>query len=502
VLFNSLYFLIFTLWVLVTYHAVLRSFDARKRFLLAVSWLFYGTWSPGFLLVLIATTGLDFQLARWIYAARWLPASAAEAPPIERGDEGRRRARTLLLLSLAINLGLLGFFKYGRFFYTTAGWLVPLPPPPWFLAVVVPLGISFYTFHSISYVIDTYRGVRPPTDRFTDFALYVAFFPQLIAGPITRWGFFGPQLAAPSRVSFTAVESALFLIAVGYVKKVICADSLGGFVDGVYGDIGSAGHLDILVALYAYTFQIYFDFSGYTDIATGVARLLGFRLPENFRHPYLAECPSEFWRRWHISLSSWLRDYLYISLGGNRRGTARTYLNLIVTMLLGGLWHGAAWTFVLWGAFHGVWLALHRLVSGRSPFTKAVPAASVAAGGAPGGGGGAPAATPRTPRWLRRVVTFHLVVLGWVLFRAGTVANVVAILRGLFSTRPLAGPFPIGPVLVVAIGFATHGLALRWELAGLWQRAPRFVQGAVYGLVIVLIGLFSAQSGRFIYFQF
>jgi len=484
-LFNSLYFLVFLTIVLTVYHGVLRSFAARKLFLLAVSWTFYASWSPRFLLLLIATTYVDFELARAIHRAR------------EGG--ALRRSRALLVTSLVINLGLLAFFKYGRFFYESAGTVVGLPPPPWFLSVVVPLGISFYTFHSISYVVDTYRGIRPPTDSFPDFALYVAFFPQLIAGPITRWGFFGPQLAEKPHVGMARIEASLFLLAVGYVKKVVCADSLGGFVDGVYGEIGAAGSVELLVAFYAYAFQIYFDFSGYTDIAMGVAGLLGFRLPENFRHPYLAESPSEFWRRWHISLSTWLRDYLYIPLGGNRGSALRTYANLLITMLLGGLWHGAAWTFVLWGAFHGIWLALHRAASGRDWWRTSLRAGATNAtdAGTPDG-----LVTPRTPRWLRRMVTFHLVSVAWVLFRAGSLADVAAFFSGLFSGRFMQGPFPLGPVVLILLGAATHGLAVRFELATVWRLVPRPLQGAAYGLVIVLIGLFSAQSGRFIYFQF
>ncbi|MBM4244306.1 MAG: MBOAT family protein [Deltaproteobacteria bacterium] len=475
-LFNSLYFLVFLALVLIVYHAALRSFAARKVFLLAASWLFYATWSPRFLVLLIATTWIDFQLARIIHRTR------AVSPA---------RARALLIASLCLNLGLLAYFKYGLFLYDSAGAVLALPPAPGFLAVVVPLGISFYTFHSISYVIDTYRGIRPPTDSFPDFALYVAFFPQLIAGPITRWGFFGPQLATQPHVGMARIEASLFLLAVGYVKKVVCADSLGSFVDGVYGNIGEHGWIELLVAIYAYAFQIYFDFSGYTDIAMGVAGLLGFRLPENFRHPYLAENPSEFWRRWHISLSTWLRDYLYVPLGGNRRGTARTYVNLLITMLLGGLWHGAAWTFVVWGGFHGLWLAAHRALSGRDWWRTGL-----------GTGDAAAPEAPRTPRWLRRTATFHLVALAWVPFRAASLGDALAFFDGLASGRRLLHPLPVGPILLVLIGFATHGLATRLEIASWWRTVPRPVQGAAYGLVVILMALFHAQSGRFIYFQF
>jgi alginate O-acetyltransferase complex protein AlgI len=279
-------------------------------------------------------------------------------------------------------------------------------------------------------------------------------------------------------VRFEQVEAAVLLIAAGLLKKVVFADALGAFADTVYKDPLGSARVEVWLAFYAYAFQIYFDFSGYTDIACGVAGLLGFTLPENFRHPYLAESPSEFWRRWHISLSTSLRDYLYIGLGGNRLGRVRTYVNLLVTMLLGGLWHGAAWTFVAWGAYHGGWLAAHRAIVERQ------------------------AGPPRTPRWLRRVLTFHLVALGWVLFRAGTFANVAAMLRSLVVPQPLAGPFPVIPAVIVLLGFATHLLAVRADITRIWSRVPRVIQGVACGVAIVLIGLCSAESQGFIYFQF
>ena len=468
-LFNSFEFVVFFALVLAVCGALGRRFAARKTLLLVASWAFYATWSPRFLPLLVATTAVDFQLARWIYARRW-------AAPGDEHPDGRRRARPLLVASLLANLGLLGLFKYGAFLYQSAAVVVPLGPLPDVLRVVAPLGISFYTFHSISYVIDTYRGLRPPTDDFRDFALYVAFFPQLVAGPITRWGFFGPQLATPRTVRFADVETALFLLAVGCVKKVLCADTLGGFVDQVYAMPYNVGQLQHWLALYAYAFQIYFDFSGYTDIAWGLAGLLGFRLPENFRHPYLSTSPREFWQRWHVSLSTWLRDYLYVSLGGSRRGRVRTYLNLFATMLLGGLWHGAAWTFVLWGAYHGAWLALHRWWTER---------------------GG----VPRTATWNRRLVTFHLVALGWVLFRARSLPATLDMLERLFRPAPMVGPFPIATFAIVLLGVLTHALTLRDHIDW-WQRLPRPVQGVAYGTLIVLVGLLSTQSGRFIYFQF
>jgi D-alanyl-lipoteichoic acid acyltransferase DltB (MBOAT superfamily) len=476
-LFHSLDFLAFLLVVLVLYHVLIRDWSRRKLMLLGASWLFYATWSPRFLLLLIASTAADFQLARWIYARRW------EAPGIER-PEGRARARSLLVASLVLNLGVLAWFKYGLFLYGSVGEILALPPAPRILAVAVPLGVSFYTFHAISYIVDTYRGIRPPTSSFTDYALYVAFFPQLVAGPITRWGFFGPQLVERLHVGWHRIDGSLFLLAVGFVKKVACADSLGAFVDEVYAHPEAFSQLEHWIVLYAYAFQIYFDFSGYTDIAMGVAGLLGFRLPENFRHPYLAENPSEFWRRWHVSLSTWLRDYLYVGLGGNRQGRVRTYVNLFLTMLLGGLWHGAAWTFVAWGAFHGLWLALHRAIVRDAVLGRGVAELPI-------------------PRWLRRVATFHLVALAWVPFRATSFSDAGVVLHGLVAGPDrLNAPLPLGVVAIVLIGLATHGLALQSNLEHVFGRLPRPARGIAYGAVIVLIALTIGQSERFIYFQF
>jgi D-alanyl-lipoteichoic acid acyltransferase DltB (MBOAT superfamily) len=470
-LFNSLACAAFVV-VVVAGHRVLRgSWGAQKHWLLAASWVFYATWSPAFLVLLVLTAAVDFQLARAIHRR------------VAGRDEPAAGARALLLLGLGLNLGALGFFKYGRFFYEQLAVLAPLPPPPAVLAVVVPLGISFYTFHAISYLIDTYRDVRAPSERFADFALYLAFFPQLIAGPITRWSFFGPQLDAPRAADAQAYEEAGFRIARGFLKKVVCADGLGVLVDAVYGDVGAAGGLEVAVAFYAYAFQLYFDFSGYTDIAIGLARLLGFRLPENFDHPFLAESVAAFWRRWHITLSLWLRDYLWVPitramLRRTDRPLASEAVGFVVTMLLGGLWHGAAWTFVIWGGLHGMWLAIHRAVLE------------------------AQSGPPRTPLWLRRLVTFNLLCATFVVFRSPSLAAAGAFFRGLVALRPPSGPFPVGAALLILLGFATHGLGTTIALERRWPRTPPMVQGAVYGLVLVLVGLFSAQSERFIYFQF
>lgn len=464
-LFNSLAFALFACLVMLGHRLLRRSWSGQKLWLLLASWIFYASWSPRFLPLLVATTWLDFHLARLIHRWRW--------------EAGRpSRARALMITSLAMNLGVLAFFKYGRFFWESGRTALPLGATPSWLDVAAPLGVSFYTFHSISYIVDTYRGLRPPTNVFSDFALYVAFFPQLIAGPITRWGFFGPQLRAAPRVGLDEIEQAAVWLARGLVKKVVFADAFGLYVDAIYQTTGPVGWLEAWVILYAYAFQIYFDFSGYTDIAQGVARLFGLRLPPNFDRPYRATDPSEFWRRWHISLSSWLRDYLYVSLGGNRRGVGRTYANLMLTMLLGGLWHGAAWTFVMWGAFHGAWLALHRWLTRDSR------------------------QAPQSPEVVRRLATFHLVALAWILFRAGTVANAGRIMRGFGNPSALYAPFPTGTVALLAIAIGGMWLGAHFDLSAQWRKLPAFAHGMVYAAIVLTVGLFSASSGGFIYFQF
>ncbi|HZR82497.1 MAG TPA: MBOAT family O-acyltransferase [Candidatus Binatia bacterium] len=492
-LFQSVHFVVFFVFTLVAFHALVRRWEARKLLLLGASWLFYATWSPRFLLLLIATTAIDFELARRIWSARHAP------PPGEPSHPAR--ARALLVASLALNVGVLAFFKYGRFLYASAADLAALPPTPSWLAIAAPLGISFYTFHSISYVVDTWRGVREPSECFADFALYVAFFPQLIAGPITRWGYFGPQLSAPRRLRFRAIEAALLLLAVGFVKKVVFADSLGGFVDAVYAAPDRASRLDAWLAVYGYAFQIYFDFSGYTDVAMGLAGLLGFRLPENFRHPYVALNPAELWRRWHISLSTWLRDYLFLPIARallrrTRRPAFTAVVATLATMLLAGLWHGAAWTFVLWGGVQGIWLVLHRLVTWRQGPRPMFPAWADA--GEPRGA----ARPPITPAWIRRLATFHVFALSLVLFRAGALEVAAGVARALFASRPQLQPLPVTAILVIAIGALTHTLSLRIDLARLWSHAPRVLRGAAYGATAVAVWLCSAQSTRFIYFEF
>jgi len=464
-LFNSVEFFLFLPLVLIAHYALVprRSQRLRKQVLLVASYLFYMSWNPPFALLLLASTLLDFWVARRMAVV-----------------ERRGARRLLLVLSLVGNLGMLGYFKYGNFlvqsFFAAVGSFWPLRPPPE-MNIFLPIGISFYTFQTLSYSLDVYRRQLNPTKSLLDFAVYVSFFPQLVAGPIVRARDFLPQLEEGRCPDGPTVERGIMRIVTGLMKKVAFADVLGAYVDPVFASPGEFGGLNLLLAAYAYAYQIYFDFSGYSDIAIGLCLLFGIQIPENFNRPYLAASLREFWRRWHISLSTWLRDYLYISLGGNRGGRFFVWRNLMVTMVLGGLWHGAAWTFVLWGFYHGVLLIVNRVVAEA-------------------------AGPPRTPRWVRQIVTFHLVCIGWVFFRAQSLADALTVFERI-ATMGLEFAYwreggQMGLVFLVAV--TVHICWLRWRDALL--RMPAWAQGGLYGLVLVWTFLFSEGSQRFIYFQF
>ena len=325
--------------------ALVQSNTQRKVVLLLASYTFYMWWNPAFILLIVFSTAVDYIVGGLL-----------------RGETTLRRRRLYLAASICANLGLLGTFKYLGLFVESARYVAAISgyEPSWqTINIILPVGISFYTFQSMSYSIDVYRKVIPPTEHPLDFALFVAFFPQLVAGPIVRAADFLPQLE--KRTAVACDQTTLFLILRGLAKKVLIADNVALFVDAVFVDVSQWPSLIIWLATVAFAVQIYCDFSGYSDIAIGVSRVLGFKLPVNFDHPYFARNPSSFWRRWHISLSSWLRDYLYIGLGGNRGGWAMTYRNLMITMVIGGLWHGASWNFVTWGFCHGVLLIAHRI---------------------------------------------------------------------------------------------------------------------------------------------
>jgi alginate O-acetyltransferase complex protein AlgI len=344
-LFNQVEFFIFFLVVCLLL-LVTPTVKFRKLILLVASYYFYAYWDIRFLSLIVVSSLADYWIGNQLFKT-----------------ESKRSRKILLAISLALNLGLLAFFKYFNFFIASLSSIALLPENVFLINIILPVGISFYTFQTLSYTLDIYRKKLAPCTSALDFFLFVSFFPQLVAGPIVRASEFLPQLKSYAGVNLHNLQSGLMQFCRGMFKKVFIADRLAiSQVDSVFMNPGLYDPATVWVAVLGYSVQIYCDFSGYTDMAIGSARILGFELPVNFKHPYLAKNISEFWRRWHISLSFWLRDYLYISLGGNRKGVVRTEFNLMFTMLLGGLWHGAEWTFVLWGGLHGFYLIMHRLI--------------------------------------------------------------------------------------------------------------------------------------------
>jgi D-alanyl-lipoteichoic acid acyltransferase DltB (MBOAT superfamily) len=426
------------------------------------------SWSVPFVLLLIGMVAVGFVTGLAVAAT----------------DDDRARKRRVGV-GVGASLAILAYFKYRGFLAANLTFLGLDPPLG---EVLLPLGVSFYTFHAISYMVDVYRRVVPANRSFLDVALYLAFFPQLVAGPITRASQFLPQLATPrrrrrpGRMSADVAERALMLIALGLFKKVVCADVLGEYVDEVFRVVRVQPGVNLALAAYAYAFQIYFDFSGYSDMAIGIAALMGFELPINFRLPYAATNPSDFWRRWHISLSTWLRDYLYVPLGGNRRGRVRTYVNLMLTMLLGGLWHGPAWNYVAWGAYHGGLLAVHRWWREAR---------------------GAPAAVVTGARlFLHRLVMFHLACVGWVIFRVEKAGDIGLFFQGLAKPGVVVTPVFVRAAIWTGLAFAIHQLVAERDFARRFLALPPVAQAASYATVAVLVFLFSPVTQRFIYFQF
>jgi alginate O-acetyltransferase complex protein AlgI len=468
--FDSFTFLIFFAVVLGAYNA-LRAWSARKWLLLAASYLFYAAWNPAFVLLLAGSTTLDWWIAQRIHAA---PAGPA-----------RKRWITL---TLVVNLSVLGLFKYQRFLLdnvAAALALVGVHYVPAAFDIVLPAGISFYTFHSLSYCIDVYRGVFAPTRNWRDYALYVGFFPQLVAGPITRWSQMGTQIETPRGTTRDGLGLGCALLVLGLFEKCVLADSIFAPVaDAFFGAPADASAGAAWSGVLAFSGQIFCDFAGYSTCAIGAALALGFTLPTNFRLPYAALGFSDFWRRWHISLSSWLRDYLYVSLGGNRHGEWRTYRNLLLTMLIGGLWHGAAWTFVIWGGLHGLYLAGERYLR-EHVWPKHWQA----------------------PGFLRvgyMLLTLLLVVLAWIFFRAADATTALQILARLW---PAAGGAALDAAQKLALLAFAGMLGVQWfmrerDVKELVMRVPAPVLGVALGLLLAAIVLSPGDSHAFIYFQF
>jgi len=476
-LFPTITFALFFMIVLPVSWLLLPRRRRWKLFMIGASYFFYGYWDWRFCFLLAGSTLANQLFARQIHAA---------------GDE--RSRRRWLAVAVIANLAVLGFFKYYDFFVTSATntlHALGLDVSPQLIAVALPIGISFFTFQALSYVIDIYRGTFAP-GRLLDFAVFLSFFPHVVAGPIVRPAEFMPQLKARHDPRYVDASRAFFLIFIGLFKKVVIANLLATeIVDAVFASPLQHSSLEVLVGIYAYAVQIYADFSGYTDMAIGLALLLGFRFPQNFDSPYTSTSIQDFWRRWHMTLSRWLRDYLYIPLGGNRRGNGRTYLNLMVTMLLGGLWHGAAWTFVVWGAIHGFFLSVEHWRRGRR-LRLALPE---------------PADTTAR-RWTQRIVTFNLVCLAWVFFRSESLGKAFEMLGRLLDPSHW---FDASPLVTVAVLLAiAAGLIEQYVPRAAWGRAmARFsylapvVQGLVLGVVLLLTNVMGPSGvAPFIYFRF
>jgi len=472
VVFNSIHFVAFFAVVYAVYR--LLGHRAQNLWLLAASYYFYAVWDWRFTGLLAASTLVSFGAGR----------------ALGRADVRASRGRSLRVLWAALGflLAVLGFFKYAGFFVESAVWAfssigIDVGRPA--LAIILPLGISFYTFMAMAYVVDVYRGELAPAASLTDYALFVAYFPHLVAGPILRAPALMPQFAAPRTIRASDWSTGAWLIATGLFKKIVVADNLSPMVDAVFAPAFPAAGGDVLMATYAFALQIYGDFAGYSDMARGISQLFGIELNVNFRFPYAVTNPREFWRHWHISLSTWLRDYLYKPLGGSRRGAWATNRNLLITMVLGGLWHGAAWSFVLWGAYQGVWLIAHRgYETLRGTGRRGSRLASLGA-------------------WL---VTLHLVCYGWLLFRARSFDQIRSMSWALLTDWRISPE--VVPEIRTLVGFALP-LALlhayEWWKDDLLAvpKLPLLPRYLVYGALFYLILLFGSFGGaQFIYFQF
>jgi alginate O-acetyltransferase complex protein AlgI len=441
----------------------------QNRLLLAGSYVFYGVWDWRFLFLLWSVTILTYWCGYKI------------------SGSGCRAGKGFLWLCVLLNLSVLGFFKYCDFFIENFARLLTafgLVPSIHTLSIILPIGISFFTFKAVSYAVDVYRGDFTPAGGFLDFALYIAFFPELLAGPIDRAGRLLSQIASPRVFNFDRFVEGCFLIFWGLYLKVFIADNLALVVNPVFEGPAYVGS-SVMVGVYGFTFQILGDFAGYSYMAVGLGRVMGFDLINNFRQPYFSTNPREFWQRWHISLSTWLRDYLYIPLGGNRKGRLMTYRNLGLTMLLGGLWHGANWTFVVWGAYHGLLLMIHRFLE---PFLSRLKEPESAF-------------MRRIWYWMRVAVFFQLISLGWLFFRAGSVGQAFQMIGALFSPSTL---YFDGTVIVffVALFVVVEYIQYRKDDLFAAMKWHPTIQIAVYLVILFSLLLVGVKGEEFIYQQF
>src|SRR5271165_1445602 len=436
---------------------------SQNVLLLGASYLFYGWWDYRFLLLMMGSTAIDFIIAR----------------SIQRSNEHSAR-RLLLVISLVVNFAILGVFKYFNFFtdsFTHVLNALGLGVSAPLLRILLPPGISFYTFQEVAYIVDVYKGELEPSRSLVDYGLFVSLFPHLIAGPIQRPSHLLPQTQSPRQFNERAFFDGCMLIVSGLFRKTVIADSCANLANLAFDGRLGWNFISVLIGVYAFSWQIYGDFSGYSDLARGSAQLLGFHFMVNFRQPYLANGLQDFWRRWHISLSTWLRDYLYIPLGGNRLGSRRTYANLMITMLLGGLWHGANWTFVIWGGIHGAWLSVERMLTrGKAE-----------------------------PGWPARVGALAVVALSWVFFRARSVHAALHMLGSLrhFEWRPQYGPQLafLGIVSGVMLLMDLRLELCREEYIFEHQRLTWPI-GAAAAMAALMVAYAASETNAFIYFQF
>ncbi len=470
--FDSLAFVVFFLMVICLYRLV-SSWSVKKNLLLIASYVFYASWNPWFLPLLILNSALAWWMA------------------LRMSESGGYARRNWLLAILIVNLGVLAYFKYA-FFIAENGFafltLIGIEGRPPEFSLILPLGISFYTFHSLSYCIDIYRRRFEPTENLRDYLLYVAFFPQLVAGPIVRWTQIGRQIEAPRMASGADVALGVALLIFGIFEKVVLADSIFAPVSDQMFALEQPSGLQAWIGVVAFSGQIFCDFAGYSTCAIGAALALGFRLPINFQNPYAAIGFSDFWRRWHISLSTWLRDYLYISLGGNRGGRLLLYRNLMLTMLIGGLWHGAGWTFVIWGAMHGLFLIIERLLRDSVVLIRIVP--------------------ERVGKLVAWSITLVGVMFAWAWFRSRDLQ------QGWMFTEKLLRPFDDGTSLIALDGASKLALGAfavllfiqvlfrNNTLGSLFQRWPAAWVGLALGVMLAAVILSPGLGMAFIYFQF
>ena len=490
--FNSYTFIVFFIIMLIL-HNLPFSWTAKKRNLLIASYIFYAAWNPPFILLLWLSTVVDFFVGRALYT-----------------QENKHKRKVLLVISLIGNLGMLCFFKYGGFLLENFTHLVNMlgmnyhPAKP---NIILPAGISFYTFTTLCYTIDMYKRKSEPVKSMLDFSLFVTFFPHLVAGPIVRPPQLVPQFETPRKASQQQLIQGLLLVSLGLFMKVVLADSmLSQSANAIFNSKDVLNTLDAWMGVLAFSGQIFFDFAGYSSCAIGVALCLGFILPENFLYPYAAIGFSDFWRRWHITLSSWLRDYLYIPLGGNRKGSVRTYINLMITMLLGGLWHGANWTFVVWGALHGFYLCIEKFVLGfrkvPEPAVALVPvdaqitSASII-----------PVKSKGFNNFILALLTFFFINVTWVFFRSPDFTSAWRMLVSMFSHVPngtvILTTLSIIKIAVIIVGMlAFHWTMRNTRVLTVAEKMPWWLLGIIWSVLLLLLIWSQESSSSFIYFQF